>query len=98
MQRQLKFGKYVIVDNSPILFPIKIIHREVTTTAQSAGYFMLRISPASIEVICWGESTTLNLRSNQSIDAQIIEEFISNLTKSAQYIMTDTALMKNETA
>jgi len=78
--KQLRIGKYVMVNNIPILFPLEIMHSDVVQQAQSAGFFVLRVSSYGIDVYCWGESTSLNLQSNQAQDALIIKEFIGNVS------------------
>ena len=79
--KQLRIGKYVVVNDMPILFPIEIMHSDVVQQAQSAGFFVLRATSYDVDVYCWGESTSLNLQSNQAQDASIIKEFISNITE-----------------
>lgn len=78
---QLRIGKYVMVNDMPILFPLEIMHSDVVQQAQSAGFFVLRASSYEIDVYCWGESTSLNLQSNHAQDASIIKEFISNISE-----------------
>lgn len=79
--QQLRIGKYVMVNNMPILFPLEIVHSDVVLQAQSAGFFVLRVTSYGVDVYCWGESTSLNLQSNQAQDAHIIKEFISNISE-----------------
>jgi hypothetical protein len=79
--KQLRIGKYVMVNDLPILFPIEIMHSDVVSQAQSAGFFVLRGSTFEIDVYCWGESTSLNVQSNQAQDARIIKEFIGNISE-----------------
>ena len=77
---RLQIGKYVIVKNQPILFPAGLAHSDVAHHAQSAGFFALRLSGRSAEVQCWGESISLNLKSNETIDAHIISDFMGRLS------------------
>jgi hypothetical protein len=79
--KQLRIGKYVMINNLPILFPIEIMHSDVVPQAQSAGFFVLRATTCEVDVYCWGESTSLNVQSNQAQDACIIKEFISNISE-----------------
>jgi hypothetical protein len=79
--KQLRIGKYVIINELPILFPIEIMHSDVVPQAQSAGFFVLRVSSYDVDVYCWGESTSLNVQSNQAHDARIIKEFMSNISE-----------------
>jgi hypothetical protein len=78
--KQLKIGKYVIVNGMPILFPLELTHSDVVLQAQSAGFFVLHVTAYDVDVYCWGESTSLNLRSNQAHDAHIIKDFISTIS------------------
>ena len=70
-----------MVNEIPILFPLEIMHSDVVQQAQSAGFFVLRVSNYDVDVYCWGESTSLNLKSNQAQDARIIKEFIGNVSE-----------------
>lgn len=70
-----------MVNDIPILFPLEIMHSDVVQQAQSAGFFVLRVTTYGVDVFCWGESTSLNLQSNQAQDARLIKEFISNITE-----------------
>jgi hypothetical protein len=79
--KQLRIGKYVVVNDLPILFPLEIVHSDVVRQAQSAGFFMLRVTTCEIDVYCWGESTSLNVQSNHAQDACIIKEFIGNISE-----------------
>jgi len=64
---QLRIGKYVIVKNQPILFPLELVHSDVVNNAQSAGFFILQVTGLSVEVYCWGESASLNLKSDEAV-------------------------------
>ena len=79
--KQLRIGKYVMVNDLPILFPLEIMHSDVVPQAQSAGFFVLRVTTCEVDVYCWGESTSLNVQSNQAQDASIIKEFIGNISE-----------------
>lgn len=63
----------------PVLFPLEIVHSDIMQQAQSAGFFVLRITNYGVDVYCWGESTSLNLHSNQVQDARIIKDFITTI-------------------
>jgi hypothetical protein len=76
---QLRIGKYVIVKNHPILFPVGLAHSDVVNDAQSAGFFILRVSGGSVDVQCWGESIGLNIQSNGAADARIITDFMGRI-------------------
>ena len=75
----LRIGKYVIVRNHPILFPVELAHSDVVSDAQSAGFFILRLTGQGADVFCWGESISLNLKSNETADAGIIREFVGRV-------------------
>ena len=70
-----------MVNNIPILFPLEMMHSDVAQQAQSAGFFVLRLNSYGVDVYCWGESTSLNLQSNQAQDAHLIKEFIGNISE-----------------
>ena len=75
----MRIGKYVIVRNHPILFPVELAHSDVVSDAQSAGFFVLRFSGHAAEVYCWGESISLNLKSHEAADARIISDFLGRV-------------------
>jgi hypothetical protein len=78
--QQLKIGKYVIVNGMPVMFPLEIVHSDVMLQAESAGFFIIKVNTYNVDVYCWGESTSLNLQSNQAEDARIIKNFISTIS------------------
>ena len=78
--QQLKIGKYVIVNGMPVMFPLEIVHSDVMLEAESAGFFIIKVNTFNVDVYCWGESTSLNLQSNQAEDARIIKDFISTIS------------------
>jgi hypothetical protein len=88
--KQLQIGKYIIINGLPVLFPLEIVHSDVITTGQSAGFFVIRITSYDVEVYCWGESTSLNLNSNQAHDAGIIKEFITTISGAFQKYATNS--------
>jgi hypothetical protein len=88
--KQLRIGKYVMLNEIPILFPLEIMHSDVVKEAQSAGFFMLRVTSYGVDVYCWGESTSLNLQSNQAQDAHLIKEFISNISEVSHRFASQT--------
>lgn len=92
--KQLKIGKYIILNGRPILFPLEILHSDVATHGQTAGFFVLRVNDFSTEVYCWGESTSLNLQSNQENDARIIREFIRNVSMADEQVFTQHRVME----
>lgn len=74
--------KYVITNQGlPILFDQALIHSSVAThyNVQSAGFFSTTINTETnrIEVTCWGESSSLHIRSNPKGDKILIEELLN---------------------
>ena len=92
--KHLKIGKYVIVNNSPILFPVELVHSDVVTSGQSAGFFVLKMNNSAVLVHCWGESTSLRLASDHENDARIIKEFIGNLSSPAMFASINAATLE----
>ena len=75
--------KYVIThDGFPILFDEALIHRSVSANyhVSSAGFFYTVLQPeeSRIKVKCWGESSSLHIRSNPQRDEKIIENFLND--------------------
>ena len=89
-KNQLRIGKYVIVKDQPILFPVELVHRDIVHHAQSAGFFILQVMAHGIEVYCWGESVSLGLKSNEAADARMIHSFVSNIAVPAQPVPVQT--------
>lgn len=76
--------KYIInVKNEPILFSRYILHNTINQEAKSAGFMILNYdSLANLFVVkCFGESTTLMLKSNPQIDEKLIESFLNNYSE-----------------
>ncbi len=74
--------KYVITsDGFPILFDEALIHKHVSLnyTISSAGFFKTSIiQPENrIKVTCWGESSSLHIRSKPETDEKIIEALLN---------------------
>ncbi len=77
----MKKGKYIITLLSPILFDEGIKHSDLRRDAKSAGFFHLKRdikSEGGFDVICYGESTSMDLKSNPAKDAKIIKDFLLN--------------------
>jgi len=75
--------KYVITSNGlPILFDEALIHKYVALNynIDSAGFFetSIDIVKNKIKVKCWGESSSLHIRSKPISDEKIIEEFLND--------------------
>lgn len=76
--------KYIIVNDSPVLFSSDILHSDVVCgnkEVQSAGFFVLHISKVdrSIKVICFGASSSLLISSRPEIDQEIISNYLGIL-------------------
>lgn len=86
----LKVLKYVVdMTNTPILFNPNKLHNSVRDEAISAGYLYLRYNQNSgncFVVGCFGESTTLNVKSNPILDKKLIEEYIKNTSQNVATI------------
>jgi hypothetical protein len=77
----MKIFKYVITqENEPILFSKNLLHNKISINAISAGFLILfiDIKRKKYRVKCFGESTTLNIKSNMSLDKKIIESFLNS--------------------
>lgn len=68
----------------PVMFPLEVVHSDIALPAQSAGFFAIRITNYGADVFCRGESTSLNLFSNQAQDARIIKDFINTISDVSQ--------------
>ncbi|WPR70367.1 hypothetical protein SLW70_10475 [Flavobacterium sp. NG2] len=74
--------KYVITkDNEPILFSIKILHSEIKNDSIRAGFLIILngSKPRQYTVSCFGESSTLKLKSDKVKDKTIIESFLNSI-------------------
>ena len=82
----IKILKYVIdTANRPVLFSRKQLHNTVRDEAISAGYLLLRYNhkiSTWFVVSCFGESTTLNIKSNPVLDKKLIEQFLKDISQS----------------
>lgn len=77
----MKIFKYVITqENEPIIFSKNILHNKISNNVISAGFLILfiDIEKNKHKVICYGESTTLNVKSNINLDKNIIESFLNS--------------------
>lgn len=75
--------KYVITqDGLPILFDESLIHKNVSScySVASAGFCDIHYSAVQgkIKVRCWGESSSLHIRSNPVLDSEIIENLLNS--------------------
>jgi hypothetical protein len=73
--------KYVILrTNRPVLLSPLLNHSDVVGTqvlAESAGSCRIHQEGERLAVSCYGESTTLKLKSRLGEDAEIIEAFLN---------------------
>jgi hypothetical protein len=76
-----KIIKYVISeDGIPILFSCDILHADVLQSgSKSAGFLILRydVAKAVFLVKCFGESSSLKVKSKLEVDEKIIEDFFN---------------------
>lgn len=93
---QLKFGKYIIAQGMPVLFPLELMHSSIAVKGQTAGFFIICCHENCVEVICWGESTSLNLCSNSQADATIIRQFISNISSETAFFQHQEMVTVNK--
>ena len=81
--------KYLIIDDPlageyPIIFPYFIDHGRHTGFEQdskfivAAGFLQITTEAEKIKFSCYGESTSLKLKSRGEIDAKIIERSINH--------------------
>lgn len=76
--------KYIILKNknTPILFPREpFSHYEVAYSLGdviSAGFCIIRIKEEKLLIKCFGESSTLTIKSSPEEDREIIKKFITN--------------------
>ena len=74
-------GKYIIVNDMPILFLECMNHCDVANgfpknQVTSAGFFCATIlSDGTKDVRCYGESTTLKLKCDE-VDCQLVKNFL----------------------
>lgn len=77
--------KYIIVDSGAILFNESTSHKQVGygfTKIYSAGFVTFKLRSASItEPKCFGESTSLEIKSQPKKDAQIIKDLFQDVSQ-----------------
>ena len=76
----LTLKKYIVINGSPVLFPCDLVHADVagnhTEQVESAGFFLLLVTPEGARVICSGESDSLSVSSRPEIDQQLISIYL----------------------
>lgn len=90
--------KYIInANNMPILFSKDILHNTIGHEAKSAGFLIVDYdhNKERFVVKCFGESTTLNIKSNP-IEDKIIIEMLLNGKSSNSLIKEDKSLNVNK--
>jgi hypothetical protein len=73
--------KYVItVFGAPVIFDKRIIHSELHIDVQSAGFVRIWTDPKTsrLRVVCFGESTSMGIKSQPASDESILEGFLNN--------------------
>lgn len=76
--------KYVIDENNiPLLFSREKEHIDVQKKVRSAGFLFITFDNQrfKFKVVCFGESTSLKIKSNPVNDNLIIEEFLNKILK-----------------
>ena len=85
--------KYVIdTANIPVLFSLDIFHNTVRDEVISAGYLLLRYNDVTnswFVVSCFGESTTLKIKSNPIQDKLLIENYLKQEVKNTSRLFID---------
>lgn len=75
----MKKSKYLITKQSPILFNELLKHSIIATNALSAGFFYTtnnKDADGGFDVVCYGESASLNVQSNPECDSLIIKKIL----------------------
>lgn len=86
--------KYIIVKEGAIIFQENITHSQVGAgwdkkDIYSAGFCKVSFCALGVkEVVCWGESTSLDLKSKPLIDGTIILDFFK-LSSKVRYNLWD---------
>ena len=73
--------KYIInVNNLPVLFSRDILHNTIAQEVLSAGFLVIRYDANSTRFVvkCFGESTTLHIKSNPNVVNELIEDFLNS--------------------
>lgn len=80
--------KYIITDGGAILFPEEVVHKQVAygfkamkLPIYSAGFVKID----GEKIICFGESTSLDIKSKPEVDSIIIKETIFNRINTFKY-------------
>jgi hypothetical protein len=74
--------KYIIIEkeNIPVLFPLNILHSQIAINdreLKSAGFCVITLKDNSLDLKCFGESTSLNIKSNPEEDYEILKRLFS---------------------
>jgi len=85
--------KYIVVDGGAILFPEAVIHRQVAhgftelkQRVYSAGFCVVQsLSSGTIIITCYGESTSLGIKSQPIIDSRVISETMFSMVNPYKY-------------
>ena len=76
--------KYIILENqnTPILFPREpFSHFEIAKNlgdVKSAGFCIIHFTERKLKIKCFGDSSTLSIKSNPEEDREIIKKIITN--------------------
>ncbi|SUJ06321.1 DNA-binding transcriptional regulator AraC [Sphingobacterium spiritivorum] len=84
----MKIKKYIIIDGSPVLFPVEFVHADMAykgANIESAGFFILLYDKdQQLKVKCMGESTSLGIKSHPERDELLIAKYLG-LDNGKQY-------------
>lgn len=77
----MKIKKYIIINGSPVLFPMEFIHADMVCSGaevESAGFFVILndTKRQQLKVKCMGESTSLSIKSRPEIDEILISKYL----------------------
>ena len=77
----MDYMKYIITKKyqAPILFSPVFSHNEIAerhVEILSAGFAQITADNRKVDVCCFGESISLNIKSNPEVDAKLIKKMI----------------------
>ena len=79
----MRYKKYIIVECFPVIFDPAIQHDDIARNLPykitSAGFMKIENVKEQLFIKCWGESNSLNIKSNPEDDKKIIQRFFNSL-------------------
>ena len=94
----MKILKYIITDKKiPVIFSRDIIHNEILHSAISAGFLIIKynVIDNQFAVKCYGESTSLNLKTDKE-DQAIIRHYLNNQFFNITNSFADSEMFEND--